>query len=67
MIFINNNDKLVRIYFYFGYKFEEIQFYSEGFINNCNTQFTDNELITIYHYLKYQKGHIKVYSAFLSE
>lgn len=59
MISKDKDDKLVRIYFYICDKFEELQFYCERFSNNCNPEFTDQEIMTIYLYTMHHEGHTK--------
>ena len=59
MISKDKDDKLVRIYFYICDKFEELQFYCERFSNNCNPEFTDQEIMTVYLYTMHHEGHTK--------
>jgi hypothetical protein len=59
MISKDKDDKLIRIYFYICDKFEELQFYCERFSNNCNPEFTDQEIMTIYLYIMHHEGHTK--------
>jgi hypothetical protein len=59
MIFKDKDDKLIRIYFYICDKFEELQFYCEGFSNN-KPKFTDQEIMTVYLYSMQHEGHMKV-------
>ncbi len=59
MISKDKDDKLVRIYFYICDKFEELQFYCERFSNNCNPEFTDQEIMTICLYTMHHEGHTK--------
>lgn len=62
MISKDKDDKLIRIYFYICDKFEELQFYCERFSNNCNPEFTDQEIMTIYLYTMHHEGHTKAKS-----
>ncbi len=59
MIPKDKDDKLIRIYFYICDKFEELKFYCERFSNNCNPEFTDQEIMTIYLYIMHHEGHTK--------
>lgn len=60
MIPEEKHDKLVRIYFYICETFPRIQHCCLRYSNNCEPKFTDQEIMTIYLYVKEHVGLLKI-------
>lgn len=57
---------LIQIYEYVCEKHEtELKYYCERLSNNCNPEFTDQEIITIYLFCSYEKQRFKVIVNFI--
>lgn len=60
MITIDNEDKLIEIYFYICEKFEkDLKYCCKRFSNNDNPEFTDEEAMTIFLYTIHQEQRFK--------